>query len=69
MTIPAIAPPESLLDFEADVCVSVTFVPVSTGDSKGTVVVGELVAVTTTTVLEVGRKAAEYPEVVVYSEE
>lgn len=35
------------------------FAPVATGATKGTVVVGESVAITTMSVEEVGRKGAE----------
>lgn len=59
MTIPAIAPPERpVLVLSALVVVRVTLAPVATGASKGTVVVGLDVAVTTTRVLEVGRSGA-----------
>ncbi len=53
------APPLSPEELTAWVEVRVTFAPVATGATKGTVVVGETVAITTTSVEEVGRRGAE----------
>ena len=59
MTIPAIAPPERPPFPEADALVSVALAPVATGVWNGTVVVGLMVFVATTTVPVVGRSGAE----------
>lgn len=59
MTIPAIAPPLRPPEWLDSLPVRVIFAPVATGAIYGTVVVGELVAVTTTPELLVGRTAAE----------
>lgn len=61
ITIPAMAPPERPPEFTACAPVRVTLAPVATGARKGTVVVGEEVAVTITKVLLVGRIAGEIP--------
>src|ERR1700761_3697888 len=63
ITIPAIAPPDSPPPPDGTgvaVCA-----PVETGVWKGTVVVGEMVAVMMTPPLVVGRRGAEYPTPVV----
>ena len=58
MTIPAIAPALRPPPDSADEEVTSTLAPVATGASKGTVVVGTPVAVSTTSVDAVGRRGA-----------
>lgn len=61
ITMPAIAPPDRPCELLDSAPVRVMFAPVATGATKGTVVVGEEVAVTITKVLLVGRIAGEIP--------
>lgn len=61
ITIPAMAPPDRPCELLDSAPVRVMFAPVATGATKGTVVVGEEVAVTITKVLLVGRIAGEIP--------
>jgi len=61
ITMPAMAPAERPCELLDSAPVRVMFAPVATGARKGTVVVGDEVAVTITKVLLVGRMAGEIP--------
>jgi hypothetical protein len=61
ITMPAIAPAERPCELLDSAPVRVMFAPVATGARKGTVVVGDEVAVTITKVLLVGKIAGEIP--------
>ena len=61
ITIPAMAPAERPCELLDSAPVRVMFAPVATGARKGTVVVGDEVAVTITKVLLVSRIAGEIP--------